>query len=399
MKNFKFRYPKIPVIAIPLITGWLLALLYGLDPSGNSWGAGNIPSLKYLPTVIGLFSILLYVVVKGKIRWRQTINNTAIFLFATFVLAGSVYALWQIGRPLPSTFMGLGINALVFFSGYYVFYVIPPNTQEIVWDYLGVISFLSAVWISISLLIRVFGIGLTAPITLYHEEFFLVPSAVLWVTNRKKIFVNLNASIVIIILGGLTGKYTGFMTSVIVSLYLLWQVWQAGKERKNFIIRILSLWLVGLFLATAIFVAIKTPSSLPTGSPGVRLVTYQQRLTEFIQQPFVGQMFSGSAEFVLPTKDGEVTLPSHSDFLDIASQGGLVGLLLFFIPVLNVCRNALPKIISGQWTRYNEFAFFLMFTFLSMAAFNPVLKQPGLAYFFWLPLGYLCAQEVKNINP
>jgi len=386
--------PKnISLPAVIITSGWLLSILYSLDPQGNSWGAIEYPLLKYMPSILsfGAFSGLF--LIKGKLKWRWTLENGALFIFMLFILAGSSFALVFKNSPLSATFMGVGINSISYFAGYYFFSFSHPKTREKTWGWLTAMTIIASIWIIFASILRTFGLGFTQVTTLYHEEFFLVPCAILFLANTKKVYTTLGLAVLAAVSGALSAKITGFLVSALVSGYLFWTIWEIGKLKKFFILRIFLLWLVGIIFAVIISIILQMPSVLPTGSPGLRLTTYHLRLNEFFESPILGQAFTGAAELILPTRDGFVVLPSHSDLLDIASQGGILGLILFLIPVYRIGARFTPLFLSNRFSLqpYAKFSLILALSFFSMLVFNPVLKQPGLSYFFWISMGYLAS--------
>ena len=109
-----------------------------------------------------------------------------------------------------------------------------------------------------------------------------------------------------------------------------------------------------------------TSAEAPTGSVDVRSYTYALRLRQFFSEPILGGAGSDSAEIFVRHK--MFVIPSHSDFLDVIAYCGLFGLVVFFVPLIQVLRAALKLL------RLDMLA--LLASIILVSTVNPLLYQP-----------------------
>jgi O-antigen ligase len=88
------------------------------------------------------------------------------------------------------------------------------------------------------------------------------------------------------------------------------------------------------------------------------------------------------------------TVQSHSDVLDLLAFGGLVGLLLFAIPILRIVMAAPRGILASAQERNAAGAYLwaVLLVLVMAITFNPIWHQPHLMLFFWLAVGYGCSK-------
>ena len=64
---------------------------------------------------------------------------------------------------------------------------------------------------------------------------------------------------------------------------------------------------------------------LPSGNANVRLHQYYGALGEFMRSPLWGQRYTGVSGFAIRQGSETLTIPTHSDVLDLLKAGGLLG--------------------------------------------------------------------------
>jgi O-antigen ligase len=195
-------------------------------------------------------------------------------------------------------------------------------------------------------------------------------------------------------------KNTAFLV-LVVTLAYLWAVeWRFRYiERKA-----LRAWsmvavmvLVALGAAALILASPSDDRIMPSGNPEFRLRTYQGAWDRFGESPAWGTLFTGPAveEFKAYAIHGDlgVVLPSHSDLLDLAANGGCIGLALWLWAYVRAGRIARRHVLAGR-ARDELAAAAHAFACMSICgvlvyAFNPIMLQPPKAMLLWTHAGFL----------
>ena len=384
------RYAIARIGTIFLILAYYTALVYSLDPSDTSWGAGSMPPVKYLPIVLAVCSWMLLVLGSNAPR-NYTINIEKIAVFALFVfmLIGSAYTVFSEGVALEDSFIGRSLGLLVFFPAYKVF--INEREKAFLLRLILPGAILAGMAMFSMVFTWVFFWHFIYAPQIFHEEIFLsVNTAVILWYYRSKFPPAVMLSLIIVIGGVLTVKNTGILVSI-VTLSVILAITYDGVRNSSMAIRhFLKFVIIFSILAIAtviVIIALEYSELIPSGSVEVRYLTYLQRLDMFFSNPFIGSAFTGS-----PLMDVSfLRIPSHSDIIDILAFGGLIGFFLFIVIVWN-CGLSQTKLImkitnGGDWSAAYFLVMFLSFIVEMM--FNPVWGQPKLAFFFWMSAGYL----------
>ncbi len=182
----------------------------------------------------------------------------------------------------------------------------------------------------------------------------------------------------------------GLASSILISIYLgyktrthallvAWLLAFLFAALKSFYPRKRVFWVLVFFTVViflgAFFFWIKNYSE---GEPQVRLQLWQAGLSLLAQSPWVGY---GPGSFITThTTLGYVThYEAHNTFLDLALQGGLIGLAAYLWFLYQVGRCSI-----GKSTRLMTFAVLLVFS-----CFHFILRQP----IVWLSFYWLCHRE------
>jgi len=235
----------------------------------------------------------------------------------------------------------------------------------------------------------------------YHElEYLVVPVGVFHAlrprsSNRWKV-----ALAAFYLLGGLTFfKFTGFLALGIALIYLWLVDWRLRfAQDMNFRRWARRCIVVGVLagVLVAAFVLHHRGSVGPDGNLGYRLITYRAAIGRFIASPLVGASFDAPATahftgYQIGVAHGH--LPTHSDLLDLAANGGLLALGLLLLAYGRILRYARETIFS---TRVNDdmvaAAHALACTTVTgvvVYAFNPILLEPDRALLLWATTGML----------
>jgi hypothetical protein len=378
-----------------MIAGLLVALLYLLDPADQSWGAEAIPILKYLPLELSVLALPFYLL--GR-RTRQRDVAWVILLagLCAFALAGSTYTVLASHALLRDSFLGRGLNIFVVFPALLLFS--RPREARLFARWLWPLVVLGATALTVQLAVWRWGVHFVDMPHVFHEEVFLLAGAAVLVfaSLRRPASRGLLAAL---FWGAclLTFKNTGFLAALTASLILARLIWQRAPDApgdRGTVFRRVAVVELGLLCAATVAIAFFVfRDLLPSGSPELRLLTYEQRWLAFRESPLIGTLFQGTPLLELPGRWSILVTPSHSDLLDILAFGGVVGFALFAAPLMvaglagwRALSTARPEL---RWLA--AYSLTVAIVFLVEMAFNPVWDQPKLAFFFWLAIGCLLA--------
>jgi hypothetical protein len=236
---------------------------------------------------------------------------------------------------------------------------------------------------------------------MYHEmEFFVVPVAVYFALKTSGSRMQRVLMTLFFLFGGITFlKNTGFIVLAITLLYLFWADWRFQfSDMRRVYAYIVSLTVV---LATTITIVAVLGNAfsgidMPSGNPGYRVRTYERAMERFYESPIWGTLFVARSTarftaFEISVADGQ--LPTHSDVLDLAANGGVLALGLLTWGYFRVARVARRTLLVGK-CRSDTTAAAHMFACMSVSgiavyAFNPIMLQPEKALVLWGSLGML----------
>jgi hypothetical protein len=368
-----------------LIAGALMAYLYLLDPSERAWGAEENPALKYLPVATCLASspwlLLGNASALRSVRWAFL----ALLAGTAFVLAGSLYTIAALGAPPSDSLMGRGIPMLGLIPSYLA--ATNPRSRKMVAGFLWRAGLALSLAIVAGLAVwQVLSVHFVDRPHIYHEEIFLPVAAATAVYVSRRLLPPLRWILIATLLssGAISLKNTGFLATALAIGAMVVVTWRSrGHSGMGRLARNLSL-AFGLLLVAlgASAAALNSPEALPDGSPELRLVTYPTRLAEFAASPLYGRLFTGSPFMEL----GDRLVQSHSDLLDIAALGGLVGMLLLVVPFISILAKIPSQIRRCYRDREPAEAFMLALTplILMESLVNPIWHQPSTMILFWM---------------
>lgn len=370
-----------------LLAALLLATIFAVDPSDTEWGLQPFAPAKYAPAFLATLALPLY--------WLgargfplATAPFLSAMLFSAFVIAGSVYTIFRHGAELSDSFLGRGLCALPFLPSYMAMYL--PTEKRYLERRLAAALVVATVVMVVILVLWRLGVRMVDLKHIYHEQcvyFAAVVGAALadpWAMRRSMLVVFFSLA------AAATIKLTGFAFALIGIGALFLVELRSRRRVQQSTAAARRLW-VGT-VACASFASMATAAIvyqalLPSGSPGVRLVTYGERWELFQTSPLWGQLFVGSPIM----RVGLSVLPSHSDTFDVMAFGGVLGLILFLLPCVIALKHAvvsLPDYVARA-ARMELAATVFVASFLFELTFNPVLNQAKLALPFWFSVACL----------
>jgi len=321
--------------------------------------------------------------------------------FGAMALAGSLYARWW--RQIGETFMNMGLFVLL--GGWVTAWFILTTKASL--NFLRSLSVVALLWAAVSL----FSALLLFPKEeIYHSlEHLVIPVLALPFLNMRGLTWRA-ASLLLPILAALAlHKLTGYLILLLVLGLITGDFVLARMRREDRLHRRAAIGygaVLGGALAAALVVGtyVATKSRLPDGNAVFRLHTYERAFDRFLESPIWGRMFLESAvdRFELFTVASSTQfLPTHSDWLDIMANGGLIATLLFFGGCIRLLWIAVRTLLDPEpWCRRDSLRVLcilhvmIVVTGLVVCALNPVLNNTSRAWAFWINVGILVAITV-----
>jgi len=375
-------------------------LLRNLSPLDKGFLTDLIPPLDYLSSLVALLLLPLLFYRYGISR---NVSIVSLLIFMLTITLGSVYSLFFKNYSVGQTFLSRALNMLQFFPFYYFFLVNFKRAK--LNDVMQFVRFYGKVALIVSTIMSVILIiyvlmgkppykkpGEEIYYThIYHEEIALIVlSALLVNIFRIPSLLKKFAQLFYLSMGIVIWKNTGFAitTLVLISAFLK----RLFKYKALTRILIYHIMVAGMVIFVYFIVYLYTHyyHYLPSGSLDVRIVTYSKRLGEFLSSPLFGYFFTGSSTMDIGWLRN---IPSHSDFLDLLSQLGILGMFISFwiiYPLLKVSTHV--KILRKCPQYFREFYMYslvLAYAILIESFVNPIFGQNRLSFFFWFALAVL----------
>ena len=374
--------------SLALLLGAMIGLFLMTDPTNTNYGLVKYPVIKYSPYLVSIIACFLFLIT-NKIKFNKM--SVLLFCFFFIALAGSTYALFTNGFMFEETYFGRMLGGFVFIA----FYLLSQDSYEVKWFirrflYIFVLTTciigtililwkLGLIYVGLSQMYQVKGILLVATGLL---SFFVFRSELV----STFIFISTIA------IYALVGKTTSLLVILAALAFFVLIRWKKIKKallsnRKNrMFYPVLFILLFVLLVFFAYMINYSIEDRLDSRGHGVREVTFALRLSEFIDSPIYGSLFTSS-----PLLDyGPLHIPSHSDILDLLSGGGMISILFFYLPLMLLIMKSFQAInyrFLNVW-----FSFLLLFYLVAMSV-NPILFMPGQCFIFWMSLGVLCGQK------
>jgi hypothetical protein len=320
-----------------------------------------------------------------------------ILLLAVFIVGGSLYVRFFEGNRYTFMTVGLYMSLLYISTYFFTRTAAPDSLLRIYFFFLLTLAGVMSLY-----LIRYFNIK-----QVYHEQIFLViPFAVFFALGKIPSYLKWLGFFFFMAMSIASKKNTSYLIGIMVFLYLAVMVWMPSLRSQDGLHRSFKHYLFFLLFAilgaaVAYFVSYRE-TYLPSGNPEYRLHTYQQVWQDFQTSPIWGSLFTNPAVRKFTVFDVGIAdnlLPTHSDLLDLAGQGGVFALFLWAAGLYLVFRLAYrsilaPKFLSDPWAPYAHTLAVMSIAAVITYIFNPILLQPGMAYLVWTNLGFLLGMSL-----
>ena len=385
---------KLPATYL-LAAAFITSLIFTLDPNQAGFGLYEFAIFKYLPIILGNLSALLFLLSCGPNCFGMT--PSMLIIFAAYVLGGSLYTTFVIGHDPMDSFLGRGLAIFTFFAAFRVNTYLPAINifNQLILKLLPRIGLL----IAFGIYIWALGYHFVNQPHVYHTQVIIPLSSVviLYMQSRVNSLYKIMMIIILLFSGLALYKNTGIIGTIsifILLLYLLLKQPRKIADYKIIAILVNLMAFSSILLLITIFMSfswLELYAYLPSGSTAVRLNTYAERFTMISENPFFGEYFVGSPLMTLPTIEGDLVIPSHSDILDIIAFGGVVGLALFIIPVLKGIKSCSFIINSPYRINRTAALWSLVYVTLNLInfGFNATWIRPEMSTLFMISLGLL----------
>jgi hypothetical protein len=374
----------------------ILAIVIAVDPA--NWLLEKKFLTKHLHLII-FIPVFSLTVIGGRLFRGSGQSESRIVLtwpltvLALLIILGSMVA--RIAEDTQNTFVFAGVYMLAAPATAYI--VLRSGAPD------KILSIMSLAIVSAGFAITLLlATGLHGAYGFHELEFLVAPCAIYVLYSMQRSAWR-SAAFVLFVAGGiLFRKNTGNISVALLFLYVFaFVLWPKLKQGSSWIrtYKILGYLVAFIFLIVAItFLARAFRDSLPTGSPEFRLLTYARAYERFLESPIYGSAFmKPSVEVFSGFNTGVANniLPTHSDLLDLLSNGGLVAIFLWAWGHWRIGREALILLAwkerSDIYARHAHLYALATIVAIITYAFNPLFLQPAKSYVVWMIVGLLAA--------
>jgi hypothetical protein len=386
--------------------GVVTALFIVADPLNAD--LERLPATRHLPLMLSLTALLLASVGsllrppgvrRAAAGWPVTKVVFPLVLLAVWILCGSVYA--RIHDGIQDTFLNTGMYmmlTLVMARG-----LLLSDARERLCALCVRAIAVSAAYMIVWMVVEHVWTG-----GKYHElEYMVAPVAVYFALTPSISPAWRRLLVLFFLLGAISFlKNTAFIVILITCVYLWWVDWRFRLQEPRRLYRVVVMGAVAAGVAlTAFFYfgnALTEDVSLPDGNPGYRVRAYDKAIARFYESPAWGTLFATRSTahftaFAVDVPEADNQLPTHSDPLDLAANGGVIALGLLIWSYARIARLCGRSVLGGNcrvMVRSETDAAAHMFACMSISgiavyAFNPIMLQPDRAMLLWTNLGLL----------
>jgi hypothetical protein len=243
----------------------------------------------------------------------------------------------------------------------------------------------------------------------YHNEIFLVlPLAVYCTLVLKNNFLRVAGTAFFLAMAMFSAKNTAYLVALLVLFYLGYGFVLPRLLQRGPLTRFsgyYSAFVVALMIGVVVaFLVGNRQTYLPSGNVDFRLYYYALAWDKFLDSPLWGSLFTGSSVAKFPlyeiASSAGGVLPTHSDVMDLLSFGGVLAIALWLYGLFLVARAGNrsllnPTTYEHPWTPYAHTLAVMSLAAIISYSFNPILAQPGLAFFVWSNLGLLLGLSMR----
>ncbi len=396
-KHFSDTSPRFATRLMLLATLILLVLM--ADPTDATLGLTT--TQLFIPAAIALTAAGGYIVTGFKPQGGGNWQDVLLGIFIGFVFIGGTSTSLTSG-DLTESFARLSFMSLIYFP----FRLLASQQNELDWFVrrLGFWIVIVGLIMSVELIIwKVSGPFFerrAGQEHIYHEEIFLLVVASIYASMTMTHRPVLRVLVIAMLIAGEISSFknTGFIATflTIALLASLPSHWVDVTPKRHAMRHAIVLLYLFLTIAVLVILLPYFRDALPGGSTNVRFYTYSMRWQQFLDAPFFGMHFSGTPLIDVPMTN--LHIPSHSDLLDLLAYGGVIGAVLFGLPLLSFLFSfgELRRVQPEQLVAV--FSYALVSALIVVWTFNPVWLQPQIGAFLWIGLAMCSGVRARHLH-
>lgn len=383
------------------MAAFLVCGLAYLDPQADSWGLGGI---RFAVTGLLILGGLLLLIEGSGFRSLSNRKVWALLAFFIWEAIGSILWIETFGGQFGSSYLTRAVNGFAVIAGV----LAASNANLLSWICRNMVRIWLPVAFLITALLTIHSFGYFLPLQrqIYHVEFVVAVSVLSFFFNSKGwVGARLFLAFICILNAFLAGKSTFYLLAIVVLLMGFGGPMMArlrqfmlnsnAKARVTIGLLIAPIFLTVLAIGiTAIGWIVAERSTRYEYDP--RRISYSLRWDQFLEDPIFGKLFIDTTD--VGRYIGMKNVPSHNDLLDILAAGGVIGLLLFLIPVASaIIGKAGQTIVSrpAKAFRYSDFLWYFLVFYAISAMGNPFLAEPVFAGPIWFAVGAMLVRNQK----
>lgn len=364
------------------------AVVLMLDPTSQNWGLGSSGAVKYLPVILCVGSVAVNLVANPlSIMVLLKPANAAMLGLAVFMAVGSFAAQESTGKDLMFTYMGRAMNIIPFFAAALC---MQQGYREALEERFGRIIYWGGLVMILLILLSELKIVFGFRGAFQNQTPLAVGAALaaMWLP-KGRLFKAAWALLAVGVFLAM-GKYTSLLWAIVIfAVFALVNVapWlfrggapSSGVKSVRTVLAVAAVALLVL-LGTALF-----QSKREVASTDARWPVFQQRISEFMESPIYGSHFKSSPLVSI----GNLVIPTHNDYLEVLSGGGLVALGLLLVAVAAAMSRLLKMYQNGivNYGYRTAVAGILITSLINMMS-NPMLFLTATSYMVWASLGIM----------
>lgn len=383
----------------------LIAVLLYLDPFYTGYAEfrvnRDVGPPKYLLLAaaaawlpIALLALAASPAPQRRQAWHAGWQGWPLALLALYIVAGSLYA--RFGLGIQASFLQFGLAPIGYVVGVLSFAAL-RDPLPLMRFYFGLL------WLALLYVVPTIVVKRLEQGQAFHTEVFLIMPLLVHagLTLRGRTW---RAAAGALLLGTalVLHKNLGYL-SLACSALVLWTTLRARGPRRwrpapqRLLRQVVLLVLAGGAVAALAYLATHRERYVPSGNPEVRLEVYEKAYQRFLASPLVGDAFTGSVHtrldrrLVLDSPD----VTTHSDWLDVLSHGGLVGLALLIAAIVPPLVRAVRTLRRAPAPTPLGDALWVLVTMTVcgtiVSMFVSLFISLPLAFLYWLHIGWLVA--------
>lgn len=371
----------------------VICYVYSIDPARIAFGADNIASLRYVPTVSAC-AIAIYIAATAKMQ-RRAIGTGVVWLLAAIFMWQLIGGLASIsaGYDAANSYLGRGLATMAAIGGALVGGSMIGRGQVT-----NIIVTCGVAFAFVGGAIRILhGIGLIyseLPQVLHEEQFLISAGLTYFAVSQKKVWNTILIFVATLVLALVSHKATTWILVGIGAVIMVARPsLQALRRRGGTAVFAGAVIATGLTLCIVWLAIQNWQSARPNDW---RNLIFSERWQQFVDSPLWGTGYFGTPLIEGLPGMGILLVPGHSDWLDQLAFGGLLAAAAFalvFVAALT-WRGATQEFFLGHRSPHG-YVYYVVAFFVVASSANPILASPRLGTIVWFCLGLLIGYRLS----